>query len=224
MLGPGHTRSRDQALPSRCSRPKVIPRRRLSRGRGLRRLLPPFQSPSRSCMLPPRFLSMGCLLPSLGSCRSLCPEGCLPSLNMQTPRSLPLHLEDRSWCLSARQTRGELLSGRHAAFASSQPGDLGRHTSVVNGRRLSFFSLSLERPEPPGHCRTPPPPGFQTMVLCPRLLLTLRPGSGTGWLGTCGQAPTLVSASPTVKRGTARRWLGPSGTLPHLFSPLSLTL
>lgn len=89
---------------------------------------------------------------------------------------------------------------------------------------IFFFFLSLERPEPPGHCRTPPPPGFQTMILCPRLLLTLRPGSGTGWLGTCGQAPTLVSASPTVKRGTARRWLGPSGTLPHLFSPLSLTL
>ena len=140
VLGPGHTRSRDQALPSKCSRPKVMPRRRLSRGRGLRRLLLPFQSPSRSCTLPPGFLSTGCLLPSLGSCRSLHPEGCLPSLNMQTPRSLPLHLEDRSWCLSARQTRGDLLSGRHAAFASSQPGDLGRHTSVVNGRRLSFFS------------------------------------------------------------------------------------
>ena len=29
-----------------------------------------------------------------------------------------------------------------------------------------------------------------------------------GW-ATCGQAPTLVCASPAVKRGTARHWLGP---------------
>ena len=185
MVCPGHTRLRDRALPSRCSRPKVMPPpppKAEQRQRPLQAAVP-WRPASRPSGAPPEaahcllaFLSTGCLLPSLGSRISLCPEGCLPSLNMQTRRSLPLHLEDWSWYLSARRTLGELLSGRHGAFASSQPGDLGRQASVVNGKRFCFFFLSLERPEPPGHRRTPLPPGFQTMVLCPRLLLTLRPG------------------------------------------------
>lgn len=62
----GHGR----APPSRCSRPKAMPRpRRLSRGRGLRRLLapaacvPPFQSPSQSYTLPSRFSLHGLFTP-----------------------------------------------------------------------------------------------------------------------------------------------------------------
>lgn len=150
------------------------PPRRLGRGRASAGCCPlaayvlPSGSPpvATNCLLV--FLSSGCVLPSFGSCISLRPEGCPPFLNIQTCRSLPLHLEDRSWCLSARRTHGELLSGGHAAFASSQPRHLGLDSEW---RAFLFVFFPLEG----RHHRTPLPPGFQTAVLCPRRLQTLRP-------------------------------------------------
>lgn len=188
--------------------------RRLSRGRGLRRLLasaacvPPFQSPSQSYTLPSRFSLHGLFTPQpwllhIPPSRRLSPisehvNASVPSPPSGGPELVSVCPLD-PWGTPQWQARSVCLL---PAWRPRQTGFGGEWKAF-----LFFFFLSLERPEPPGHRRTPLPPGFQTMVLCPRLLLTLRPGLWHWLAGPPVARLRLLSVPPPPRCKTWHRLL-----------------